>query len=859
MFHACRSAIRSPAGLSVAEFLLPLLVLDVMYLGDPSDSTIIVQEFADVLSMAVDIQHLRDVTNGYSEKSATNNMVRSIKLNKEDQQKAVNIVLTFRETMQSWAETEEEEQYLTSNKSEKRQPGNSSLIAFSPEVTVDHIFGVLKQLPLHLCASAAAAVGMHARALRFLEIEIRESVVTNVFSDSVEFSAVRGKAEVQITVVPNTRRRENKGPGGALAPLQTNRIQAIQNLLGCLFDCDAMEAIVQESARLGLSHSVRDQIKEREVYGDWSGALRGYEQALQLRDHDVEEARDAISLSVVLDYHGALGLEFGMLRSLLELGQLESVVNQVRGLRSNGQGEASTDAKRAHFSNRLDLIPLATDAAWRLGRWELLEELINNVSSIRTESVSLETYNPDAHYQISIGKAMLAMHLKSQQEFHRSLNEAKNAVMTSLSSSARDSYARAFPSILRLHCIREIEDASQLMFSPGEIDTNCLIPEDRNLSNCISNVWNWESRLMRASYEISNVRAIVNTRVAVLRLLNFSEDEGILWLDLGRRERKQGLLNLAEASLAHAEASYSKQRISNKGAHGDMLLHKLLRKNEVQMQVAKLRYASGDSSSALRMIEPVEISAVTLVKADDKDLKEAVNSFILRQCCDGNDIPDCITGEDLYKEGSKIFGWRLLLATEWMVGLKGGSEIMDRYRLLQRLSPNWEKAHVAFARYLDSLFEARQTAAAGKVSYQALRLDDETLRAKILRSDIGCQKYLLEAMSEYGKALCLSDKHLYQALPRLLQLWFEFTSIDPSIDSDPALSVSVLREKQKNANDLMTKLAKDIPEHQFYTALPQLMSRIGHRDQITQKIVKTILKRVLTKFPQQAMVSTRLF
>lgn len=46
---------------------------------------------------------------------------------------------------------------------------------------------------------------------------------------------------------------------------------------------------------------------------------------------------------------------------------------------------------------------------------------------------------------------------------------------------------------------------------------------------------------------------------------------------------------------------------------------------------------------------------------------------------------------------------------------------------------------------------------------------------------------------------------------------------------------------------------KGIPAVAFYTAMPQLISRVIHDDEETAMVVKSILQRVLIKFPQQAM------
>lgn len=51
----------------------------------------------------------------------------------------------------------------------------------------------------------------------------------------------------------------------------------------------------------------------------------------------------------------------------------------------------------------------------------------------------------------------------------------------------------------------------------------------------------------------------------------------------------------------------------------------------------------------------------------------------------------------------------------------------------------------------------------------------------------------------------------------------------------------------------MAKHFKSVPAHAFYTAIPQLVSRVTHVDEDTAAVVRSILKRVLAKYPLQAM------
>ena len=141
-------------------------------------------------------------------------------------------------------------------------------------------------------------------------------------------------------------------------------------------------------------------------------------------------------------------------------------------------------------------------------------------------------------------------------------------------------------------------------------------------------------------------------------------------------------------------------------------------------------------------------------------------------------------------------------------------------------------------------------------------MDDDAIRDSMLRADHNCQRYLLQSMQEYGYALQLGNKHLFQALPRLLMLWFDFVSIIPvsevsnaegKTSKAKASSDQCLADQQHEANALMAEFLQVIPPHSFYTVLPQLISRVMHRDEDTARIVRAILTKVLEKFPPQSM------
>lgn len=79
-----------------------------------------------------------------------------------------------------------------------------------------------------------------------------------------------------------------------------------------------------------------------------------------------------------------------------------------------------------------------------------------------------------------------------------------------------------------------------------------------------------------------------------------------------------------------------------------------------------------------------------------------------------------------------------------------------------------------YAKYLDSVLESRINILA---STRGENADDEITRGAIIKSDKVCRTYLLSTIQQYINALKLGQDHVFQALPRMLTLWFDFTAI----------------------------------------------------------------------------------
>ena len=140
----------------------------------------------------------------------------------------------------------------------------------------------------------------------------------------------------------------------------------------------------------------------------------------------------------------------------------------------------------------------------------------------------------------------------------------------------------------------------------------------------------------------------------------------------------------------------------------------------------------------------------------------------------------------------------------------------------------------------------------GRYAIQFAGTDDEHLRNHIISRDSACIRYVVLAIKHFSEALILDVKHVYQVLPRLLSLWFDFTGIakqngKENIRSglpDGGLDLeAVLCSSQDDINKFMATTFKKISAQSLYTAIPQLISRITHDDVSNQTNRSSMMKQ----------------
>jgi serine/threonine-protein kinase ATR len=600
MFYACRTALRTQAGLGVAEFLLPILVLDGLCFGNGQDNALLISEIRDVLLLS------------------DNDDSRHSKMAPTDRRNAVSTIFSMLDLLQHWIEPEIESKY-----SKRTRPGKDYDVSRLSDSASDsdwqrnesamRIDDLVSQVPLYLRGKAAFNVDMHASALRFLEMASRSTVVDVVF----------GNDETSTTLRKLSRSRAaGSCPEGA--------VTLMKDVLASLNDNETIEALLVDHDCVSPETRTRDSVRQKEALHDWQGALLDYERAQQ--HDDVDPA-----------------IRLGTMRCLLELGHFDSVLQQVQYIKC----KANLDQE--NLRDFFDTVPVAVEASWRLCRWETLSELV--------EEETMDPVTADALYQFHLGKALLNVRRKNLEGVLGSIHHARCAVMDGLANVARESYSRAYNHVVRLQALREIEDVSETLctLKPSSVG---------HLTQDISLCWNPRLDLVSSS----GATTIINVRLVLARLASDAAYEGSLFLRMGKRGRKSGLLGAAANSFAQAETAF---RCVDDN-------QKTRLKSSLQLQIAKLKHDAGESSIALRMLGLEDIESMGVLKHDE----------LVSKCCQ-RVIDNLGIGkrEMDQQEILNIFVRSALQSTRWMIesGLKEGTEIVARFRIILCVAPTFEK------------------------------------------------------------------------------------------------------------------------------------------------------------------------
>ncbi|KAJ3577200.1 hypothetical protein NPX13_g3370 [Xylaria arbuscula] len=267
----------------------------------------------------------------------------------------------------------------------------------------------------------------------------------------------------------------------------------------------AVEALIvinnqlqQYDAAIGILRKAqlyKDGIQLRET---WFEKLERWEEALAFYNKREEEVPE--------DAPVPIDIVMGKMRCLHALTEWDALAN----LAGNTWANSAPDVQRR-------IAPLATAAAWSLGKWDAMEIYL---SSMRRNS-------PDR----SFFGAILALHRNQFREATASIQQAREGLDTELSALVSESYNRAYQVVVRVQMLAELEELIVYKQAQDKQKATMRKTWETRLKGCQRNVEVWQ-RMLR-------LRALVIT----------PEENMHMWIKFANLCRKSGRMGLAEKSL----------------------------------------------------------------------------------------------------------------------------------------------------------------------------------------------------------------------------------------------------------------------------------------------------------------------
>jgi serine/threonine-protein kinase ATR len=294
---------------------------------------------------------------------------------------------------------------------------------------------------------------------------------------------------------------------------------------------------------------------------------------------------------------------------------------------------------------------------------------------------------------------------------------------------------------------------------------------------------------------------------ANLNSIDFTNlDIAAAWLTTGRLARKAGFMTTAFNSIMHAERL------------GD---------NASKIEYSKLLWKEGHHRKAIQ------------------NLRGAIDSNAFQTSEDAVPINVSVTtagqGED---HSNKIKCHAQLLLAKWLdrAGQTKSGALKEEYVAGVMSYPRWDKGHYYLGQYYLKLFESEKRQPVSKQS-------TEYLSGSLLKL----------VVENFVRSTVYGTKYYYQTLPKVLTLWLdmgmEIINNTPRTTRDKEMHDHRMGYLDHINKYLKRYAGERMPGFAWYTAFPQIITRISHPNKNVWDTLQTIIIRVASTYPQQALWS----
>ncbi|AES62926.2 Serine/Threonine-kinase ATR-like protein [Medicago truncatula] len=560
-------------------------------------------------------------------------------------------------------------------------------------------------------------------------------------------------------------------------------VSHLMEIYSCLDEPDGLSGL----SCLSKSLRLQDHLLMNKKAGNWADVLTSCEQALQMEPTSVQRHSD-------------------VLNCLLNMCHLQAMVTHVDGLVSR-----IPRYKKAWCMQ-------GVQAAWRLGRWDLMDEYL---SGAEDDSLVCSSSESNASFDLNVAKILQAMMKRDHYSVAERIYLTKQSLTASIAAAGMDSYTRAYPFVVKLHFLRELEDFHSLLGDDSFLKKSFHL-DDPAFSKLVDN---WENRLRITQSSLWAREPLLAFRRMIFGSSSLGAQVGNCWLQYSKLCRLAGHYETANRAILEAQAS---------GAPN------------VHMEKAKLLWSTRRADGAISVLQQ------SLLNMPAEVLGAAVISSITSLSLVPLNPPPIVFESQVPNENKDI-AKTLLLYSRWThyTGQKQKEDVTSLYTRVRELQPKWEKGYFYAAKYCDEvLVDARKRQEENvELGPRLVPFASVAIGSSNLNNEKRWWSYVPDVLLLYAKGLHRGHKNLFQALPRLLTLWFDFGSMCLRSGSSKKDLQPVLNQVTK----IMGICLKDLPTYHWLTVLPQLVSRICHQNGDIVKLVKLIITSVLRLYPQQGL------
>ncbi|KAG1711812.1 hypothetical protein DVH05_009054 [Phytophthora capsici] len=827
IFMACKTAL--PTCPQVSRFLLPYLIQNVLRSGRSEVGEELKKEVMAVLDDQDCGVLMDDVLMAPPESECMNDSLTSTggapepsvgEFFRRHDQCSQTIFSTFDE-LNEWIWTSEKKRLTLSASAASRQTSASARSDMTSEIDdreKEYLEEFIKGIPSRSLSNAAFQIKAYARAIQYFEVHLRqeEFQATEARSTNVEVAG-----PIRLSLVSNNATylqqlyKSVDEPDALIGLATLRRLHETyrQNEAGP----DTQGGVKNKG--LGLT-DLMHQIVDHEQLAQWEDALACYEQAIQ----EIQSALSSRSMPLSRPHYS----QFATVQPPPQILDAENALKDPDVIKPELYGGmigcliqlGRLESALQHINGIITqepllmatMYPYALECSWRLSRWELLTDLL---SAEKQSPLLRSSGNSSDGMPSTLLKGFDVSQLMMVRVLHSLHGGQKEEFQRHLRAARLDVMgplaAASAESYQRayplLHDLHFLHEAEQ-GFIFLEKTKEC---EDLGRRSAF---WKkqtpWKIRYDAMATQLKYREPILALRRVILHEAGLQNEVSENWLLYAKLSRKEGFIRTATSAAMHAQSMDNPYAVIEK---------------------AKLLVSQDRMYEALQILEPVDIDASTL---------------------------------DFDVEDPHFCAKNLLLATNWMQksGQRQGKRVIERYQAVIHFDPTWEKGYFYLAKYYEYLLSvSHPDALSGSLS------SDE---AADLLVDSVFHTHLINLMKNYALSLLHGTKFVFQSLPRLLTLWFEFGEVlygansgRPGNKANKALKqieigMSQSTDEKKVFVDItkvIDEATESLPAYEWLMCFPQVTSRICHPNPVVVDGVKRIMVRVLLAYPTQAMWS----